>query len=50
MDTTERQWVSLTDQEVLDLAKATCLYGSDNHYEVIEFVAQIELKLKEKNA
>ena len=43
-----KEWISLTDMEILELAKATGLYGSDNHYEVIEFVAQIEQKLRQK--
>lgn len=42
-------WVGLTDLEIIDIAESTCLYGSDNHYEVIEFVASIEKKLQEKN-
>ena len=45
----EREWVALTDEEVIDISKATSVYGSDNHYEVLEFVASIEAKLKEKN-
>jgi hypothetical protein len=44
------EWVGLTDTEVVDISKATSVYGSDNHYEVLEFVAAIEAKLKEKNA
>lgn len=42
-------WVGLTDEEILNLAKAASLYGSDNHYEVIELAASIESKLKERN-
>ncbi len=45
----KRKWVGLTDTEVLDISKSTSVYGSDNHYEVLEFVASIEAKLKEKN-
>jgi hypothetical protein len=46
----KREWVGLTDTEVIEISKATSVYGSDNHYEVLEFVAAIEAKLKEKNA
>jgi hypothetical protein len=42
-------WSSLTDLEILELSKATCIYGSDNHHEVMEFVAQIEARLRRKN-
>jgi transcriptional/translational regulatory protein YebC/TACO1 len=45
----KREWVGLTDTEVIAISKATSVYGSDNHYEVLEFVAAIEAKLKEKN-
>ena len=45
----KREWVGLTDTEVIDISKSTSVYGSDNHYEVLEFVASIEAKLKEKN-
>ncbi len=44
------KWVGLTDIEIIDISKATSIYGSDNHYEVLEFVASIEAKLKEKNS
>jgi hypothetical protein len=45
----KREWVGLTDTEIIDISRTTSVYGSDNHYEVLEFVASIEAKLKEKN-
>jgi len=45
----KHEWVGLTDTEVIEISKSTSVYGSDNHYEVLEFVASIEVKLKEKN-
>ncbi len=46
----KKEWVGLTDIEIIDISKATSVYGPDNHYEVLEFVASIEAKLKEKNS
>ncbi len=43
------EWVGLTDTEIIDISKSTSVYGPDNHYEVFEFVASIEAKLKDKN-
>ncbi len=45
----KKPWVGLTDIEILDTAKANSIYGSDNHYEVMEFVASVEEKLRRKN-
>ena len=45
--TAPRQWVGLTDQQVLDLADEH-LYGGKN-YCILEFYKAIEAKLKEKN-
>jgi hypothetical protein len=42
-----RQWVGLTDQQVLDLADEH-LYGGDN-YRILDFYKAIQQKLKEKN-
>ncbi len=46
--TAPRQWVGLTDQQVLDLADEH-LYGGKN-YRILDFYKAIEAKLKEKNA
>jgi hypothetical protein len=45
--TEPRQWVGLTDQQVLDLADEH-LYGGEN-YRILDFYKAIEAKLKEKN-
>jgi hypothetical protein len=43
--TTQRPWVGLTAEEILDLFDATNVYGS----KWIEFAREIEQLLKEKN-
>jgi hypothetical protein len=46
--TAPRQWVELTDQQVLEFADKH-LYGGEN-YRILDFYKSIEAKLKNKNA
>ena len=47
-EATKKEWVSLTDEEVFELAD-TNLYDGGKNYGVLAFAKAIEAKLKEKN-
>ena len=44
------EWVGLTDSEVIEMAKASDIWGGDISRAILEFAASIEIKLEEKNS
>lgn len=42
-------WAGLTDEEIINLAKSSGIYGTDCLEEILEFSASIESKLRSKN-
>jgi hypothetical protein len=46
----EREWVGLTDAEVIEMAKSSDIWGGDISRAILEFAASIEIKLEEKNS
>ena len=46
----KREWVGLTDSEVIEMAKASDIWGGDISRAILEFAASIEIKLEEKNS
>ena len=45
----KREWVELTDEEIIAKAESCNLWGSDCANDVLEFAALISKKLKERN-
>lgn len=47
-ETPKREWVGMTDEEILDKCESVPDYDIGNH-DLIKFARAIEAKLKEKN-